>query len=338
MTNVCLITVFVSSLLTGANPAVQEEVNRFLDADRAGDRAAVLRRLAGIPVSEVEAALRNGTAAKPAAKADTLLVRKLSTVVGKREFESIVYLPRGYTPQKRYRLLIALQGTGGNGAGYIKVWLPWIRKRADTILAVPTIVGEPWGGSRAAHSHVHTLLGDLVRNFSVDDNQVWMGGMSMGGHAAFRIGCFRADRFAGLICRVHGPAFEPPPGKAAAKDGSNLVPRFLENLNNTPLYWIVGKSDPGISIDLMRRGNDRLRQLKYDVTFREMDGGHQPFLVENDGILNWMDGKARNPYLQQVVLHTNCPDHTRLWWVQIKQFDARDGPHARFPWKAGRQP
>ncbi len=142
----------------------------------------------------------------------------------------------------------------------------------------------------------------------------------MGGYAAFRIGCFRADRYAGLICRVHGPIFQPPPGQPAKKDGSNLQPRFVENLNNTPLYWIVGQTDPGISIDLMRRGYDRFKELKYDVTYREKPGGHLAYLDENPNILKWMDAHRRDPYPKQVVFHTNRPDYNRLWWVEIAKF------------------
>jgi predicted esterase len=220
-------------------------------------------------------------------------------------------------------LLVALHGTGGHGSQYIHVWLPWVKKREDVILAAPSIVGEPWGGSRTAHSHVLTLVKELTREFAIDHDRVFLGGMSMGGYAAFRIGCFRADRFAGLICRVHGPIFKPPGGQSARKDGANLVPRFLENLSHTPLYWIVGQMDPGISIDLMRRGHERLKELKYDVTFREKPGGHEAYLDENDNLLQWMDQHQRDPYPAEVVFHTNRPDYNRLWWVEISRFAGR---------------
>jgi hypothetical protein len=97
----------------------------------------------------------------------------------------------------------------------------------------------------------------------------------------------------------------------------------LENLNNTPLYWIVGQSDPGILIEQMRRGHERLKELKYDVTYIEKPGGHEIYLDENDSVLKWMDEHAREPYPAEVEFHTNRPDYNRLWWIEITRFAGR---------------
>lgn len=316
--SVCLAA---DSLAPGSE--VEEQVKQYLTTEKASERMAILRELQKVRFSDVESALCSGTTAQPQLQTDTLLERKYKTDYGDQEFETWISLPRDYSPAKRYRLLIALHGTFGNGENYIRIWLSWVQKRDDIILAAPTIIGEPWGGSRTAHSHVHTLIRHLVTDFAIDNDRVYLDGMSMGGHAAFRIGCFRADRFAGLVCRVHGPIFQALRGQAARNDGANLVPRFLENLGNTPLYWIVGQTDPGILIEQMRRGHERLEELEYDVTYIEKPGGHEIYLEENDNILKWMDEHPRQPYPAQVEFHTNRPDYNRLWWVEIARFAGR---------------
>lgn len=318
----------ILTLVLAADPntldqEVEKRVNQYLISEKASERSEILRELQKVKFSEVETALRLGTSAQAQPQSDTLQKRTYKTDYGEQEFETWVYIPKNYSPARRYRLLIALHGTGGNGANYIHTWLAWMRKREDYILAAPTIVGEPWGGSRTAHSHVHTLIRHLVQEFAINHDQIFMGGMSMGGHAAFRIGCFRADRFAGLVCRVHGPIFQPPAGQSARKDRSNLVPRFLENLGNTPLYWIVGQTDPGISIDLMRRGHERLKEWNSNVTYIEKPGGHEFYVEENDNVLKWMDEHTRKPYPTQVEFRTNRPDYNRLWWVEITRFAGR---------------
>ena len=298
-----------------SDPEVENRVNQYFASESAVERASLVRSLRKEEFAEVEAAVRAGATAKPQKETDAVIQRTLTTEYGRREFETLVYIPGNYTPQKRYKLLVALHGTGGHGSGYIQAWLPWLRKRHDIILAAPTITGEPWGGSRTAHSHVHTLIKQLSQEFAIDADRVYLDGMSMGGHAAFRIGCFRADRFAGLICRAHGPIFLPD-----AKGGG---PRFLENLNNTPLYWIVGQTDPGIPIERMRRGQARLQELKYDVTYLEKPGGHEAYLDENDNILKWIEDNKRELYPKQIVFHTNRPDYQRMGWVEIAKFAGR---------------
>ena len=315
--------VLIAGPVYAGDSELEKQVNQYLTAERPADRVSLLRNLQKADFADVASALRSGTSALAQPETGVVVKRTLKTDYGEKEFESVVYIPRNYSPEKRYRLLVALHGTGGNGANYLHVWLPWVQKREDIILAAPTITDEPWGGSRTAHSHVHTLIRHLTQEYAIDHDRISMGGMSMGGYAAFRIGCFRADRFAGLICRVHGPIFQPPRGQSAKSDGSNLEPRFLENLSNTPVYWIVGQKDPGISIELMRRGHEKLKELKYDVTFIEKPGGHEFYLEENDNLLKWLDQHVRDPYPAEVEFHTNRPDYNRLWWAEIVKFSGR---------------
>ncbi len=153
--------VLISASVSAADGDVRDEVNQYLSSDKASQRNSILRSLAQAHFAEVENALRTGTLAQPQSETDTLIERRLTTAYGEREFETLIYIPKNYSAKKRYRLLVALHGTGGNGKEYIQAWLPWIQKRDDTILAAPTIAGEPWGGSRTAHSHVHTLVWHL---------------------------------------------------------------------------------------------------------------------------------------------------------------------------------
>ncbi len=156
-----LLSVVLATDPVVVNDEVHQRVNQYLISESAGERNSLLRELQKVKLSEVEAALRTGTTALAQPQSDTLVKRTWKTDVGEQEFETLIYIPRDYSPAKRYRVLVALHGTGGNGANYIHSWLSWIQKRDDVILAAPTIIGEPWGGSQTAHSHVHTLIRHL---------------------------------------------------------------------------------------------------------------------------------------------------------------------------------
>ena len=113
-------------------------------------------------------------------------------------------------------------------------------------------MGAWW--SRPAEDMVLDLLDHTRAQYNVDDNRIFLAGLSNGAIGVYTIGMFYPDRFAGLI---------PIAG--------SITPRFMNfliNLRNTPIYMIQGAHDPIFPIQLSRRVNKILSDIvEYELFF-----------------------------------------------------------------------
>jgi pimeloyl-ACP methyl ester carboxylesterase len=312
----------------------QELVDRYFAELERSKREPIENQLASRPVTEVEEAVRKGAGRAgltPSVRGGEVAVRESKTRVGGVAFRYHLYVPKDCDPAKRYRLIVSLHGTSGTGEQALALWRENAAAMGDVFVLAPSIVGDAWGGSTRGHSHVLTAIHEVVRDFPVDANQVWMDGVSMGGTGTFRIAGYVPDRFAGVMPRVQGPRFDgdpPPPGQ---KEAVNVRPRFLENFKNVPVYWIVGEKDELVPIKWMRLGHEKLKSLGYDIVYREMPRGHEAYAEENAAIVEWMSKKTRDPYPTEVVWHSAEHAYRRAYWVEVEKHAA--GPSKQYAYQ-----
>jgi hypothetical protein len=70
----------------------------------------------------------------------------------------------------------------------------------------------------------------------------------------------------------------------------------------------------------VRAGKKRMEELKLDLTYRELDGGHEWFPQENGRVLEWIRGRKRDPYPKVVHWVTHERVWSRAYWVEITAF------------------
>jgi hypothetical protein len=93
---------------------------------------------------------------------------------------------------------------------------------------------------------------------------------------------------------------------------------FLENLNVTPVYWIVGALDPKIPIESVRVGRDRLKGLKYELLYHEYaDRGHEWFPEEDESVARWFLAHERARYPSILRLTTDELLLARHAWIEL---------------------
>ena len=198
-----------------------------------------------------------------------------------KEYSYAVYHPE--KGNKPLPLVIVLHGMGGSGDNTATKWAK--RLNNEFIVVCPSYPMGAWW-SRPAEDMVLDLLDHTRAQYNVDDNRIFLAGLSNGAIGVYTIGMFYPDRFAGLI---------PIAG--------SITPRFMNfliNLRNTPIYMIQGAHDPIFPIQLSRRVNKILSDMRYPVVYREHDkkgmahGGH--FLPENEipDLLEWMKKQKRS--------------------------------------------
>lgn len=205
-------------------------------------------------------------------------------------------------------MIIVLHGMGGNGDITVSKWAERLKK--EFIVVCPSYPMGAWW-ARPAEDMVLDLMDHIQSEYNVDTNRVFLAGLSNGAIGTYTLGMFYPDRFAGLI---------PIAG--------SITPRFMNfliNLRNTPIYMIQGAHDPIFPIQLSRRVNQILSDMKYPVVYREhgekgmAHGGH--FLPENEipDLLEWIKKQKRilNP---KVVRMTRENNHLgTIHWARLNK-------------------
>ncbi len=232
-----------------------------------------------------------------------------------------IYLPPNFDAARKYPLVISLHGAGSNhrlnlrrvfgksnapeesdveASRYFPEW-----EDVDFIVASPFARGT-MGYQGVAERDVHDVLADVKRRFPIDEDRIYLTGLSMGGGGALWLGLTRPDVWAAVapVC----PA--PPPGTHA------LAPNAL----NLPFRLFQGDADPVVPTDSVRAWVDRLMRHDVDVTYTEYPGvGHESW--ENayaDGqIFDWFDRFRRNPHPDRVRFATRRYKYDGAYWVRL---------------------
>ncbi len=144
------------------------------------------------------------------AQADTLENKKI--LIDDKERSYLVYFPKGYSENKKYPLLVALHGGGGNMNHMAKTY--GILKKADEekfIAVFPSGLskrGELFGNWNAGNccgwsrdnnindvKFIKELVIDLKKNHSINENKIYATGMSNGAMISYRLACEMGDTF-----------------------------------------------------------------------------------------------------------------------------------------------
>ncbi len=295
-------------------------IDRYLEEK---DKSARTRLLAEItaPLAEVEAALRTPPKRNPVETKGQIVKKKIKNrhALGV-EFDTVLWVPQDYSPDKSWRLIVSLHGQSGNGDQFIRNWLADVQRDGTTFLLCPSAGRGGWGASLLGYHHILDALREVTSTYAIDLDRVYLDGASMGGNGSFQFACFYPDLFAGVAPRSGGPMF-----RKANKDDKNVSAEGLENLMATPLYWIVGAKDVEVPNAWVKVAKAQLDPLKSDFTFKEFpDGGHEWFPQENAAVLEWMRTKKRSAYPPRVGIDTNERAYNRNFWLEISEFSGKE--------------
>jgi len=286
---------------------IKSEVELFLSTKDPKMETQVLKRLQSAKVSheDVKSILRSRSkkSAGPVGLQTDLQVKHNG-----KNYPYALFLPEPSGSDKKIPLLVVLHGLGGSGANTIPAWVE--RSGKSFAVLCPTYPMGAWW-TRSAEEMVLSLIDQVRGKYNIDSDRIFLSGLSNGAIGAYMIGMFYPDRFAGLI---------PIAG--------SITPRymhFLVNLRNTPIYMIQGAHDPIFPIQLSRRIQKILSDMKYPVVYREhgekgkAHGGH--FLPESEvpAMMEWMRKQKRrlNP---DTVRMTREGNHLgAIHWARLVQ-------------------
>lgn len=130
-------------------------------------------------------------------------VSKRITVRAEIDYDYLLTLPAGYEDDsaEKWPLLVFLHGSGERGTDIERVRTHGLPASIDAGRAVPFIVVAPqcpqdeWWNLPA----VEAFIADMVRNYRVDPERIYLTGLSMGGFGVWALAARHPERYAAVI-------------------------------------------------------------------------------------------------------------------------------------------
>ncbi|MDH3290898.1 MAG: alpha/beta hydrolase-fold protein [Gemmatimonadota bacterium] len=232
-----------------------------------------------------------------------------------------LYLPPNFDTSRQYPLVISLHGAGSNhrlnlrrifgrsnadgendveASRYFPEW-----DDVDFIVASPYARGT-MGYQGVAEKDVLDVLADVKRRFPIDEDRVYLTGLSMGGGGTLWLGLTRPDVWAAIV-----PVCPAPP------EGTNaLAPNAL----NLPVRILQGGADPVVRPESVRVWVERLKALGTHIEYDEYPGiGHDSWVpaYANGQIFGWFAQFERNPHPNRVRFVSDRYKYHSAYWVQL---------------------
>jgi predicted esterase len=218
-----------------------------------------------------------------------------------------LFVPAGYTPDKKYPLILFLHGSGEAGTnnetqlvggGPAVFSHPILQAQYPSFVLCPQIPpGAQWGFGLRNNwppEALFGLLGKVRKEFNVDEDRIYLTGLSLGGFGTWDMIGRYPDLFAAAV---------PVSG---AGD-----PSQVEKFKNLPIWALHGTADHAVAFSgLMTRDKDLIPGIVGDadmIAAIEKAGGHPKFTVfkgqghgiwplayNEPGLYDWLFSQKRN--------------------------------------------
>lgn len=304
----------LSALFAPQDPATARatELRAVLVEDRPVEReravAALVQRLGGDAAQWTEACAAALVFApkEPGPTRQVVPLRVLDVV---EDTEVFLYVPAGYDPGRKAPLLLWGHGAGGTGAREYLQWQAVADRIGMFVLAITEFGKAPgWGFTPRERAAQLAALRWAKRTVNVDDDAVFVGGCSRGGHMTWDLMLRHPDLFAGALPCIGGPRMQL---------GAQNNLRYLENVVHLPIRDLQGSEDDRLLLTNLRLAFARLQKFgAKDAVLREFpDMGHAFDLAAVD----WAEffTRRRVPVPDRVVRVAAERGEMRAAWVRI---------------------
>ncbi len=241
-----------------------------------------------------------------------------------------VYIPKNFDESRKYPLVVFLHGAWSNhrlglrrafgqgniqGEDFIKPgnvpvetdlestrYWPEL-KDVDCIVAAPYARGTA-GYQGIPEQDVYEMLNDLKSRFSIDEDRIYLTGLSMGGGGTIWLGLTRPDIWAAIA-----PCCPAPPDESA---------ELASNVSNLPVHLFVGDKDFLHKTTLDWKA--KFEKVTPEVSYIEYPGiGHNSWeYAYKDGfIFEWFSQFKRELFPEQVKFNTKCYKYNKAYWIKF---------------------
>lgn len=246
-----------------------------------------------------------------------------------------VYVPKGYTPKKKYPLVVFLHGY----SPYINKIAPWVPDESIWSLATERgyIFVVPYGRRNSdfvgiGEDDVITVTDAVKERYSVDGDRVFLMGASMGGYGAYIVGLHRPDYWA-AVAPIAGRTdfylwFElerarVPWWKRALYDANDPL-HLVGNALNTPFFTQHGELDSINKVEHARAFFAQAKARGVPIKYREVKEGDHYIYFDNETYtlpMDWALGVTRHSAPKKIDFTTGDLKSHSSYWVDIQAFE-----------------
>lgn len=198
-----------------------------------------------------------------------------------------LFIPSQYDAKRKWPLVVALHGMGGDEnsffAGYSNGVIKQEAEKRGYLIVCPKGRAPASMYLGSAERDVLDVLKEVKREFSIDEDRVYLMGHSMGGYGTWSVSVNNPDLFAAL-----GPI---------SGGGQPLVTARLKNIAHVPWIVVHGDKDPTVSVEESRKMVKAGEALGIKIKYIEVPGGdHSNIVVPAfKDIFDWFDANKRQP-------------------------------------------
>ena len=231
------------------------------------------------------------------------------------------YIPSSYQPQKPTPLLVYLHGGVGRPQ-----FVDTEQMHSDNIFAqmaeeqgwlllIPYANQDCMWWEENGYQNIRNQIIFLKKSFNIDDDQVFLTGISDGGSGSFHIAMTRPDLFA---------SFHPLIGMISVGNQVNGKQTYPANLKNRFTAAYNNDNDGLYPAAEMRRLMDMAQKAEADLYYREFWGfGHNVDWLEDykTEFIGKMQNHFRDPFQPELYWETAEPEFSKCDWLEISKID-----------------
>lgn len=252
------------------------------------------------------------------------------------------YLPANYSSSKKWPVVIQMHGYNPANPRYIRWWGADSRhagNEAEYSGHEQVIYLETHGRGNADYLYlgdqdVVRALAEAKKQFSVDEDRVYLTGDSMGGWGTWNIGTRHPDLFAAIAPVFGGSDYHV---YLTEEELAKLDPvsRFYQerrstwatadSLLNLPIFVHHGDIDQSVRVDYSRWGVRLLQRWGYDIRYHEYPGfGHEALRGEGNAAVSmeWFLRHKRQAAPTHVRVRSADLRTAKAYWVQVEQMES----------------
>lgn len=206
-------------------------------------------------------------------------------VIKELHLNYLLYLPGDYSENKKWPLILFLHGSGECGSDIEIVKRNGIPKIVDNDDSYPFVAVSPQCPEDSAWENhfedMELLLEEAADTFSIDEDRIYLTGLSMGGYGTWDFASVYPDMFAAIIPIC----------------GGSIYPELVESLKDLPIWAFHGSADDVVPVQETRTLVDALRECGGNIRYTEYPGvGHDSWTVtyENPEVIRWLLNQKRN--------------------------------------------
>lgn len=188
----------------------------------------------------------------------------------------LLYLPKDYEQKASWPLMLFLHGSGERGDDLQRVKGSGPPKLIEAGQQFPFIIVSPQcpNGRFWEPYELTALLDDIVEKYKVDQDRIYVTGLSMGGFGTWALAIHTPNRFAALVPICGG-------------GDTNWAKRIA----HIPAWVFVGAKDTAISVEVSQKMVDALKKKGGDPKFTIYpDAGHDAWTetYANPQVYEWL--------------------------------------------------